>query len=98
MVLQAFASSYPKLYLLIVVIASILIMLQSSRMLLHGITGWAKKLGLSDYLVGLFVIAIVASFPELVLSFLFPYRGASIIPRRRVGETWYKSSCSRRFL
>jgi len=66
MVLESFAASYPKLYLIIVVIASILIMLQSSRMILHGITGWAKKLGLSDYLVGLFIIAIVASFPELV--------------------------------
>lgn len=66
MVLQSFALSYPKLYLFVVVVASILIMLQSSRMLLQGITGWAKKLGLSDYLIGLFVIAIVASFPELV--------------------------------
>lgn len=66
MVLEAFASAYPKIYLFLIVIASIAIMLQSSRMLLQGITGWAKKLGLSDYLVGLFIIAIVASFPELV--------------------------------
>ncbi|MCK4589623.1 MAG: sodium:calcium antiporter [Nanoarchaeota archaeon] len=66
MVLEAFAASYPKLYLFLIVVASIAIMLQSSRMLLQGITGWAKKLGLSDYLVGLFIIAIVASFPELV--------------------------------
>ncbi len=66
MVLESFALGYPKLYLLIVVVASIAIMLQSSRMLLQGISGWAKKLGLSDYLVGLVIIAIVASFPELV--------------------------------
>ncbi|MFC1801301.1 sodium:calcium antiporter [Nanoarchaeota archaeon] len=66
MVLQQFATAYPVLYLLVILVFSIIIMLQSSRMLLHGITNWAKKLGLSDYLVGLFVIAIVASFPELV--------------------------------
>ena len=36
MVLQSFALAYPKLYLLVIVVASILIMLQSSRMLLHG--------------------------------------------------------------
>ena len=66
MTLQSFVLSYPKVYLFVIVAASILIILQSSRMLLNGITGWAKKLGLSDYLIGLFVIAIVASCPELV--------------------------------
>lgn len=66
--LQGLAASYPLVYLLVIITFSILIVLQSSRMILLGITQWAKKFGLSDYLIGLFVIALVASFPELVAA------------------------------
>lgn len=64
--LEAFAASHPKLYLAVLIIASLFVLVKSSDLLLYGIIKWAKHLGLSDYIVGLFIIGIVASFPELV--------------------------------
>jgi cation:H+ antiporter len=66
--LVGLAGAYPKVYLAFVIIASLALMIKSSDLLLYGVTRYARRVGLSDYLTGLVVIAIVASFPELVSS------------------------------
>ena len=64
--IQQFAATQPKVFLALVIIASLLVLIKSADMLLFGITRWARKLGLSDYLIGLFVVALTASLPEFV--------------------------------
>ena len=64
--IESIAASHPKAFLSIVIIASLALLIKSSDMLLYGVTRYARRIGLSDYITGLVVIAIVASFPELV--------------------------------
>jgi cation:H+ antiporter len=56
----------PKISLAIIIIASLVIMVKSADMLLYGVTRYFRRIGMSDYLTGLVVIAAVASFPELI--------------------------------
>lgn len=93
--LETFAASYPKLYLAVLIIASLAVLVKSADMLLFGIVKWAKHLGLSDYLVGLFVIAIVASFPELVSSITGAWMGE---PGIVVGTILGSNICGLTFL
>lgn len=52
----------------IVLIASMYILLKSADLIILGITNYARKLGLSDAIIGLIVIAIAASSPEIISS------------------------------
>lgn len=49
-------------------IASVLIILKSADLIIIGIGNYAKKLGLSDAIIGLVIIAVAASSPELISS------------------------------
>ena len=61
-----FSVNYPLLFLLIIIIASLVILLKAADFLVLGITNYAERLGISDYLIGLIVISLGASLPELV--------------------------------
>ncbi|HLD33878.1 MAG TPA: sodium:calcium antiporter [Candidatus Nanoarchaeia archaeon] len=67
-VLRLAAGGYPKFYLIFILVASLLIMIKSADLLLYGVTRYFKRIGLSEYIVGLVVVAAVASFPELISS------------------------------
>ncbi len=54
----------------VIVIASLYILFKSADLMVFGITNYAKKLGLSDYLIGLVVIAMAASAPEVIASIM----------------------------
>ncbi|MBI4153114.1 sodium:calcium antiporter [Candidatus Woesearchaeota archaeon] len=56
----------PKMFLAIIIIVSLAILVKSADMLLYGVTRYFRRIGLSDYLTGLVVVAAVASFPELI--------------------------------
>ena len=64
--IQYFAFSQPKVFLAVIIIATLIIMVKSADMLLFGVTRYFNRIGLSDYLTGLIVVAAVASFPELI--------------------------------
>jgi len=49
-------------------IASLVILAKSADMVVFGISGYAKKLGVSDYLIGFLVVSIGTAIPELVAS------------------------------
>ncbi len=66
--IQMFAFTQPKLFLAVIIIATLIIMIKSADMLLFGVTRYFHRIGLSDYLTGLIVVAAVASFPELISS------------------------------
>lgn len=53
---------------IIVVIASLYILFKSADLIIYGITNYAKKMGLSDAIIGLVVIAVAASSPEVISS------------------------------
>jgi cation:H+ antiporter len=51
-----------------VVVASLYILFKAADLLIEGISGYAKKLGLSDALIGSLVVAMAASSPEVISS------------------------------
>jgi cation:H+ antiporter len=51
-----------------IVIASLYILFKAADLIVFGISDYAKKLGLSDYLIGLVVVAMAASTPEVISS------------------------------
>jgi len=70
MPIDTFFANNPLVFHIIIVLASLLIIVKSADYLVLGITDYAKKLGLSDYIVGMIVIALAASVPELVSSIM----------------------------
>ncbi len=52
----------------IILLSSLYILYKSADLIVDGISGYAKKLGLSDAIIGLVVIAMAASAPEIISS------------------------------
>jgi cation:H+ antiporter len=67
-IIGGFSASHPYIFLSAIIIASFIIMVKSADMLVFGIDRYAKKEGLSDYLIGLLIVSFTASTPELVSS------------------------------
>jgi cation:H+ antiporter len=63
-----FPASHPYIFLIAIIVASFIIMVKSADMLVFGIDRYAKKEGLSDFLIGLLIVSFTASTPELVSS------------------------------
>lgn len=59
---------HPLLFHSIIIAISFAVMVKSADMLVFGISGYSKRLGLSDYLVGLLIVSLTASVPEFVSS------------------------------
>ncbi len=57
------------LFHLIITVISLALMVKAADLLVYGISNYAKKLGLSDYIIGLLIVSLTASTPELVASF-----------------------------
>ncbi|MCX8147481.1 MAG: hypothetical protein N3D84_03370 [Candidatus Woesearchaeota archaeon] len=60
--------AYPKVFHAIVIVLSFALMVKSADLIVNSISNYAKKLGISDYLIGILVVAIGSSTPELVSS------------------------------
>ncbi|MBI4144919.1 sodium:calcium antiporter [Candidatus Woesearchaeota archaeon] len=58
----------PVLFNVFVVLASLLIIFKAADLVVYGISRYARKLGLSDILIGLVVVALAASMPEIISS------------------------------
>lgn len=58
--------AHPLTFNILVLVASLYILFKSADLIIYGITNYARKLGLSDALIGLVVIAIAASAPEVI--------------------------------
>ncbi len=54
--------------LILVLLASVFILFKSADYLIVGISNYARKLGLSDAIMGLLVVAFAASLPEMIAS------------------------------
>ncbi|HLC74669.1 MAG TPA: sodium:calcium antiporter [Candidatus Nanoarchaeia archaeon] len=67
-IFAAAAGNFPIFYLIFILLASLMIMIKSADLLLYGVTRYFKRIGLSEYITGLVVVAAVASFPELISS------------------------------
>jgi len=66
--IQEFLLEHAIEFHIFIIIASLFIMAKAAGFMVRGITGYSRKLGLSDHIVGLLVVAIAASMPELVSS------------------------------
>lgn len=71
-----FIYANPVLFHSIIVILSIFVMFKAADYLVEGISGYAKKLGLSDAIIGLLVVAMAASSPEIISSLMGFLAGA----------------------
>jgi cation:H+ antiporter len=60
--------AHPALFHSIIVLASLFVLFKAADLLVEGISGYAKKLGLSDAIIGLVVVAMAASAPEIISS------------------------------
>lgn len=58
----------PLVFHSIVALASLIIVAKSADMVVYSISNYAKKLGVSDYLIGFLVISIGTAIPELTAS------------------------------
>lgn len=61
-----FIAASPILFHSIIVLLSLFVMFKAADYLVEGISGYAKKLGLSDAIIGLVVVAMAASSPEII--------------------------------
>ena len=64
--LELFA--HPLIFNLIILLASLFVLYKSADLLVFGISDYAKRLGLSDGIIGLVVVAMAASAPEIISS------------------------------
>lgn len=60
--------AHPILFHSIIILLSLFVMFKAADLLVEGISGYAKKLGLSDAIIGLVVVAMAASSPEIISS------------------------------
>lgn len=65
---EQFGHAHPVIFYSIISILSLIIVLKSSDLAIYGISNYAKKLGISHYLIGFLVVAVGTSLPELVAS------------------------------
>jgi len=59
---------YSLVFNIVVILVSLYIILKASDLVIYGIAGYAKKLGLSKYVAGLVIVSIAASMPEVISS------------------------------
>ncbi len=64
----------PLLFHSLIILASLVVLAKSAHYIVLGISSYSRKIGVSDYLIGLLVISIGTAVPELVASIT----GASI--------------------
>ena len=60
--------AHPLVFNSIVLLASLYILFKSADLIVYGISDYARKLGLSDAIIGLVVVAMAASAPEIISS------------------------------
>jgi cation:H+ antiporter len=60
--------AHPLIFNGLVLAASLFILFKSADLIVYGISNYAKKLGLSDAIIGLVVVAMAASAPEIISS------------------------------
>ncbi len=56
----------PLMFNALILLASLFILYKSADLLVYGISDYAKKLGLSDAIIGIVVVATAASAPEMI--------------------------------
>lgn len=71
------ASAHPLMFNIAALVLSLLIVIKAADLLTFGISNYARKFGISDYLVGFLVLAIGTSLPALVSSFMGGSVGSS---------------------
>ncbi len=62
--------AHPVIFNAIVLAASLYILFKSADLIVFGISNYAKRLGLSEAIIGLVIVAMAASAPEIVSSLI----------------------------
>ena len=60
---------------ILILLAGLLLILFGANFLVDGSSSIAKKLGLSEFVIGLTVVGIGTSTPEMVVSFMSSFQG-----------------------
>ena len=66
--LNSLIATNPLVFHILVALASLAIVAKSADLVVYGISNYARKLGVSDYLIGFLVISIGTAIPELTAS------------------------------
>lgn len=75
--MEYITSMNPILFNSIVIALSLAIVIKAADLLIFGISNYARKFGISDYLIGFLVLAIGISLPELISSLMGGSAGSS---------------------
>lgn len=68
MITEYITSMPPLMFHLIIAICSLAVVIKGSDLVVYGISHYARRLGVSDYLIGFLVISIGTAIPELTAS------------------------------
>jgi len=63
-----FAVAHPVIFYSIMCVLSLIIVLKASDLAIYGISNYARKVGISQFLIGFLVVSIGTSLPELVAA------------------------------
>ncbi len=74
-----FINIHPLLFHSIIALVSLVIVAKSADMVVYSISDYARKLGISDYLIGFLVVSIGTAMPELVAALTGAMAGAGAI-------------------
>lgn len=75
--LEHIISMHPILFNVIILAFSLLIVIKAADLLIFGISNYARKFGISDYLIGFIVLAIGTALPEMISSLIGGAAGSS---------------------
>jgi len=65
---MSFIDVHPLLFHGFIIFASLAILAKSADLVVYGITDYAKKLGISDYLIGFIIVSIGTALPDLIAA------------------------------
>ncbi len=87
-----FSGEFPVLFWFLIALFSLVILVKASDMLLFGIAGYAKKFGISEYVIGILVVSIGTALPELMAAVIGTLRNDSgIVLGTAIGSNLFKA-------
>lgn len=92
--IAGFGIAHPIAFFGLIAFLSLLVLLKSSDMVLFSISNYAKKFGISQYVVGILVVSIGTSLSELMASITGALRGeGGIVFGTVLGSSLFKIPC-----
>lgn len=74
---MSFVDVHPLLFNGFIILASLAILAKSADLVVYGISDYARRLGISDYLIGFIIVSIGTALPDLISAMTAAFLGQS---------------------